>query len=107
MSDYIWEWYHEQVYILEVTQRNKVGKGNLPEDWTWSLKKKLKKTIPTNLDIYFQGVDMNVVLAYLYMDDGTYDQERDSLTYGANCFFCLNDSSRCAPVVTFYGFQNI
>ena len=55
----------------------------------------------------FQGVDMNVVLAYLYMDDGTYDQERDSLTYGANCFFCLNDSSRCAPVVTFYGFQNI
>lgn len=94
VSGYIWEWYHEQVYILEVTQRNKVGKGNLPEDWTWSLKKKLKKTIPTNLDIYFQGVDMNVVLAYLYMDDGTYQQKRDSLTYGSSCFFCLNDYPR-------------
>jgi len=41
VTDYIWEWYHEQVYILEVTQRNKVGKGNLPKDWTWSPKKKL------------------------------------------------------------------
>ena len=94
VTDYIWEWYHEQVYILEVTQRNKIGKGNLPEDWTWTPKKKLKKTIPTNLDVYFKDVDINVVLAYLYMDDGTYQQKRNSLIYGSNCFFCLNDYPR-------------
>ena len=84
VTDYIWEWYHEQVYTLEITQRKKVGKGNLPEDWTWIPKKKLKKTIPTNLDVYFQDVDMNIVLAYLYMDDGTFQQKKN------RCFFCLN-----------------
>ena len=88
VTDYIWEWYHEQVYTLEITQRKKVGKGNLPEDWTWIPKKKLKKTIPTNLDVYFQDVDMNIVLAYLYMDDGTFQQQKNS------CFFCLNDYPR-------------
>ena len=34
-TGYIWEWYHEQVYILEVTQCNKVGDGSLPGHWIW------------------------------------------------------------------------
>ena len=93
VTDYIWEWYHEQVYILEVTQRNKVGKGNLPKDWTWNLKKKLKKTIPTNLDVYFQDAEMNVVLAYLYIDDGTYQQWKNKDSLGTTVF-CLNDYPR-------------
>ena len=93
VSDYIWEWYHEQTYILEINQRNKVGKGNLPKDWTWSPKKKLKKTIPTNLDVYFQDVDMNVVLAYLYMDDDTYQQWKNKDSLGTTVF-CLNDYPR-------------
>jgi hypothetical protein len=28
------------------------------------------------------------------MDDGTYQQKRNSLIYGSNCFFCLNDYPR-------------
>jgi len=54
------------------------------------------------LDIYFQGVDMNVALAYLYMDDGTYGQQKNknSLDLGKVCqdlgntVFCLNDYPR-------------
>ena len=89
-TDFCWEWFHEQVYTLEVTQRNKVGKGNLPEHWTWTLKNNLKKTIPSNLDVYFADADIDVVLAYLYMDDGKFQHKGNS----GNCYFCLNDYPR-------------
>ena len=101
-TDFCWEWYHEQVYTLEVTQRNKVGKGNLPKDWTWkppvseipkgfwTPKKNLKKTIPNNLDLYFSDVDINLVLGYLYMDDGKFQHKGNS----GCCYFCLNDYPR-------------
>lgn len=69
---------------------HKVGKGNLPEHWTWTLKNNLKKTIPSNLDVYFADADIDVVLAYLYMDDGKFQHKGNS----GNCFFCLNDYPR-------------
>ena len=91
-TGYIWEWYHEQVYILEVTQCNKVGDGSLPGHWIWTPKKNLKKTIPTNLKVYFADADIDVVLAYLYMDDGSYnDRNENSLD---TTVFCLNDYPR-------------
>ena len=104
----MWEWFHEQSYVLEITSRKKIGTGEIRLDnidtpcvmtelhkhWTWEPKANLKKTIPLNLDVYFSGADIDVVLAYLYMDDGFYQQLRPSLVYGASCDLALNDYPR-------------
>ena len=54
-----------------------------------------KKNIPVDLDAYFEGVNIGIALAYLYIDDGSlfrYDpktyKEREK---GKNIYLCLND----------------
>ena len=70
----------------------------LNKHWSWEPKTNLKKTIPLNLDVYFADADIDVVLAYLYMDDGYYQQLRPSLVHGASCNLSLNDYPRLCVV---------
>ena len=74
---FIWYYEHLYYYYCPVEEKEK------------------KKNIPVDLDTYFEGVNIGIALAYLYIDDGslfrynpkTY-KEREK---GKNIYLCLND----------------
>ena len=57
--------------------------------------KERKKNIPSDLDAYFEGVNIGIALAYLYIDDGSlfrYDSETyEEREKGKNMFLHLED----------------